>query len=164
MEFIEELVADGTTVLLTTQYMEEAEHLADQIVVIDTGTVIAHGTAEQLKAQLGGATLEARVGDPADLDRAARLLADVGHAEPRIDRDQRLVSIPTPGGTTLLLAAADGSRRSGSRSTTSASAAPRSTTCSSRSPAPPPRPTNPWRHADPTSRWRRDERRQPTTG
>ncbi len=104
--FIEELVAGGTTVLLTTQYMDEAEHLADQIVVIDTGTVIAHGTAAQLKAKLGGAMLEARVSDPGDLDRAARLLADVGHGEPRVDRDRRLVSIPTPGGTTLLLAAA----------------------------------------------------------
>ena len=104
--FIEELVAGGTTVLLTTQYMDEAEHLADQIVVIDTGKVIAHGTAAQLKAKLGGAMLEARASDPRDLDRAARLLADVGHTEPHVDRDQRLVSIPTPGGTTLLLAAA----------------------------------------------------------
>ncbi len=104
--FIEELVAGGTTVLLTTQYMYEAEHLADQIVVIDTGKVIADGTAAQLKAKLGGAMLEARASDPRDLDRAARLLADVGHTEPRVDRDQRLVSIPTPGGTTLLLAAA----------------------------------------------------------
>ena len=62
--FIEELVAGGTTVLLTTQYMDEAEHLADQIVVIDTGTVIAHGTAAQLKAKLGGTMLEARVSRP----------------------------------------------------------------------------------------------------
>ena len=104
--FIQELVAGGTTVLLTTQYMDEAEHLADQIVVIDTGAVIARGTAAQLKAKLGGAMLEARVSDPHDLDRAALLLADVGHTDPHVDRDQRLVSIPTPGGTTLLLAAA----------------------------------------------------------
>ena len=103
--FVEELVGDGTTVLLTTQYMEEAEHLAHQIVVIDVGSVIAQGTAAQLKAQLGGAMLEARVADPVDLDRAAALLADVGHSRARIDADQRLVSIPTPGGTTLLLAA-----------------------------------------------------------
>ena len=104
--FIQELVAGGTTVLLTTQYMDEAEHLADQIVVIDTGALIADGTAAQLKARLGGAMLEARVSDPADLDRATVLLADVGLTEPRVDRDQRLVSIPTPVGTTLLLAAA----------------------------------------------------------
>ena len=103
--FIEELVAAGTTVLLTTQYMEEAERLAHQIVVIDAGSVIAQGTATQLKAQLGGAMLEARVADPADLDRAAAVLADVGHARPRIDRDEQLVRIPTAGGTELLLAA-----------------------------------------------------------
>jgi len=103
--FIEELVATGTTVLLTTQYMEEAERLAHQIVVIDVGHVIATGTAAQLKAQLGGATLEVRVADPADLDRARALLAELGSSEPRVDRDEQLLSIPTPGGTALLLAA-----------------------------------------------------------
>jgi daunorubicin resistance ABC transporter ATP-binding subunit len=103
--FIEELVASGTTVLLTTQMMEEAERLAHQIVVIDSGSVIAQGTATQLKAHLGGATLEARVTDPGDLDRAAALLAEVGQARARIDPDQQLVSIPTTRGTTLLLAA-----------------------------------------------------------
>ena len=103
--FIRELVAEGTTVLLTTQYMEEAEQLAHQIVVIDVGCVIAQGTSAQLKAQLGGATLEARVADRGDLDRAAALLAEVGRTQPRIDAEEQLVSIPTPGGTTLLLAA-----------------------------------------------------------
>jgi ABC-2 type transport system ATP-binding protein len=103
--FIEELVAAGTTVLLTTQYMEEAERLAHQIVVIDTGNVIARGTATELKSQLGGAMLEARVADPADIDRAAAVLADVGHARPRIDREEQLVRVPTAGGTELLLAA-----------------------------------------------------------
>jgi daunorubicin resistance ABC transporter ATP-binding subunit len=103
--FIEELVDAGTTILLTTQYMDEAERLAHQIVVIDRGSVIAQGTAPELKAQLGGAMLEARVTDPSDLDRAAALLAEVGDSSPRIDRDQQLVAIPTPGGTTLLLAA-----------------------------------------------------------
>jgi ABC-2 type transport system ATP-binding protein len=67
--------------------------------------VIAQGTATQLKTHLGGATLEARVSDPGDLDRAAALLAEVGQARARIDPDQQLVSIPTPRGTTLLLAA-----------------------------------------------------------
>jgi daunorubicin resistance ABC transporter ATP-binding subunit len=102
--FIEELVAAGTTVLLTTQQMDEAEHLAHQIVVIDSGSVIARGTAAELKAHLGGAMLEARVSNPSDLDRAAALLAEVGHAQPRIDRDQQLLSIPSAGGTALLLA------------------------------------------------------------
>jgi ABC-2 type transport system ATP-binding protein len=103
--FIEELVSAGTTVLLTTQLMEEAERLAHQIVVIDTGSVIARGTAEQLKARLGGATLEARVADPADLERAATLLAQVGDVRPRIDPDRQLISIPAAEGTALLVAA-----------------------------------------------------------
>src|ERR1043166_1230520 len=59
--FIEELVAAGTTVLLTTQYMEEAERLADRIVVLDAGSIIADGTASQLKQRLGGDLLEVRV-------------------------------------------------------------------------------------------------------
>ena len=103
--FIEELVEAGTTVLLTTQYMEEAERLADRIVVLDQGRVIAEGTAEQLKAQLGGDTLEARVSHDEDLDRASRLLAGLEQGLPRVDADRRLVSVPTPGGTALLLTA-----------------------------------------------------------
>jgi len=103
--FIEDMVAAGTTVLLTTQYMEEAERLAHRIVVIDTGKVIAEGSAEQLKEQLGGDLLEARVTNPADLDRAAALLGEVAAAIPRIDPDQQRVSVPTTAGTALLLAA-----------------------------------------------------------
>jgi ABC-2 type transport system ATP-binding protein len=104
-QFVEELVAAGTTVLLTTQYMEEAERLAHQIVVIDTGKVIAQGTAEQLKDRLGGDLLEARVTDHADLDRAAALLAELTQAVPHLDADQQRVSVPTKGGTRFLIAA-----------------------------------------------------------
>jgi ABC-2 type transport system ATP-binding protein len=103
--FIEELVAAGTTVLLTTQYMEEADRLAHAIVVIDAGRVIAAGTATALKAQLGGATLEARVADPEQLERAAALLAELGSGRPRIDPDRKLVTLPAGEGTALLLAA-----------------------------------------------------------
>ncbi len=104
-EFIEELVAAGTTVLLTTQYMEEAERLAQQIVVIDAGAVIAQGSALQLKERLGGDLLEARVTKLSDLDRAAALLGSLGEGPARSDPDQQRVSIPTAGGTTLLIAA-----------------------------------------------------------
>ena len=69
-DFIAELVAAGTTVLLTTQYMEEAERLAHRIVVIAPGRTIAEGTADELKEQMGGDMLEARVADRADIDRA----------------------------------------------------------------------------------------------
>jgi ABC-2 type transport system ATP-binding protein len=101
--FIEELVASGTTVLLTTQYMEEAERLAHQIVVIDTGRVIAQGTALQLKDQMGGHTLEVRVHDVVNLPRAVALLASLGNGRPHTDPDQQRVSLPTKGGTGLLI-------------------------------------------------------------
>ena len=97
--FIEELVAAGTTVLLTTQYMEEAERLAHQIVVIDTGRVIAQGTAQQLKEQMGGDMLEARVSDAATSSAPPRCWPTSVSGRPRIDPDQQPVSIPTPGGT-----------------------------------------------------------------
>jgi ABC-2 type transport system ATP-binding protein len=101
--FIQERVRAGTTVLLTTQYMEEAEHLADRIVVISKGAVIAEGTAGQLKAQTGGATLEARVADPRDIERAIAILASADGAQPRSDPEAGLVSIPAGEGTGLLL-------------------------------------------------------------
>jgi ABC-2 type transport system ATP-binding protein len=102
--FIEELVASGATVLLTTQYMEEAERLAHRIVVIDAGAVIADGTAQQLKDTMGGDTLEARLHDPTDLQRAATILAEISGRRPYDDADSRRLSIPTKGGTALLIA------------------------------------------------------------
>jgi len=104
-QFVEELVAAGTTVLLTTQYMEEAERLAHQIVVLDHGQVIAEGTADDLKAQVGGNTLEVRVKRAEDLGQAAEVLAHLDEGSPRMDPDRRVVSLPTQSGTTLLLAA-----------------------------------------------------------
>jgi ABC-2 type transport system ATP-binding protein len=101
--FVRELADGGTTVLLTTQYMEEAEFLAHRIVVIDRGAVVAEGTTDELKRQAGGATLEARVSNAGDLDRAAALLAGLGQARPRTDPPARLVSIPAGEGTDLLL-------------------------------------------------------------
>ena len=111
--FLRELVNGGTTVLLTTQYMDEAEHLADRIVVIDKGTQIAGGTAGELKTQTGGATLEARVADPRDIGRAAALLASLARAQPRSDPGARLVSIPAGEGTGLLLDAGRRLREAG---------------------------------------------------
>jgi ABC-2 type transport system ATP-binding protein len=103
--FIEELVGSGTTVLLTTQYMEEAERLAHQIVVIDTGRVVAQGSAAELKEAIGGDVLEVRVHDPADLARAVALLGDLGHGRPRADPDRHVASLPTKDGVGLLMAA-----------------------------------------------------------
>jgi len=103
--FLEELVSAGTTVLMTTQYMEEAERLAQHIVVLDAGRVIAEGTSEQLKDRVGGDQLEARVSDPIDLDRAAAVLGELAGTTPRIDADQQRVSVPTAGGTQFLIRA-----------------------------------------------------------
>jgi len=102
-QFVSGLVDGGTTVLLTTQYMDEAEHLANRIVVIDQGAQIAAGPAEELKAQVGGATLEARVAEPRDIERAAALLATIASARPRSDPAARLISIPAGEGTGLLI-------------------------------------------------------------
>jgi len=104
-QFIQELVAEGTTVLLTTQYMEEAEHLADGIVVLDTGCVVAQGTADELKDQLGGDVLEIRVTDVADLERAATLVAEFGDVAPRLNPDLKEVSVPVKGSAKVLIAA-----------------------------------------------------------
>jgi ABC-2 type transport system ATP-binding protein len=101
--FLEELVAAGTTVLLTTQYMEEAERLAQRIVVLNNGRVIAAGTSEQLKSKLGGDRLEARVSDPRDLDRAAALLSELADAAPHADREQQRVSVATAAGIPFLI-------------------------------------------------------------
>jgi ABC-2 type transport system ATP-binding protein len=112
-DFIAELVAAGTTALLTTQYMEEAERLADRIVVINTGTVIAEGTTAELKDRMGGDVLVATVADRADLGRAAAIMASLGDGAPEVDSDQQRVSLPVTAGTEVLIAA--GQRLAGAR-------------------------------------------------
>ncbi len=103
--FIQDLVAEGTTVLLTTQYMEEAEHLADSVIVIDAGTIVARGTADELKDQLGGNVLDIRVTELADLEKASSLVAELGRSAPRIDADRKEISLPIGGGAKTLIAA-----------------------------------------------------------
>ncbi|MFI7126492.1 ATP-binding cassette domain-containing protein [Nonomuraea sp. NPDC050153] len=91
---VRDLVADGTTVLLTTQYLEEADQLADRISVIDGGRVVAEGTPDELKSKLGGDRLDVVIHDPARVDEAAAIVGGVASGPAEVDRDTRHVSAP----------------------------------------------------------------------
>lgn len=93
-DVIRELVAEGTTLLLTTQYLEEADRLADGIVVIDEGSIIARGTANELKESVGGEQLELTPSDPNRLDEAAKVLSSISNSIVRIDREKDRITLP----------------------------------------------------------------------
>ncbi len=92
-ELIAELAAGGATVLMTTQYLEEADRLADDIAVIDRGRVIARGTADALKRQVGGERLEVTIADAGRIGAAQQLLEAFGEGPARIEPDLRRVSV-----------------------------------------------------------------------
>jgi len=101
-EVIRERVREGATLLLTTQYLEEADALADSIVVVDRGRVIASGTADELKSQVGGERIEVVVREPGLIAQAAQLLAPGGDAT--VDQHTRRITVPTSGGAQHLVA------------------------------------------------------------
>jgi ABC-2 type transport system ATP-binding protein len=99
---IKALVARGTDVLLTTQYLDEADHLAQQIVIIDHGRVIAEGTPDELKSKGGRDVIEIHAHDATDLPVLAGVLAPLGAEAPRIDEGTRRVTVPADGGTAAM--------------------------------------------------------------
>ncbi|MFD3994179.1 ATP-binding cassette domain-containing protein [Streptomyces sp. NPDC058583] len=106
-EVMKELVAGGTTLLLTTQYLEEADHLADDICVVDHGKVIARGTSDELKAQTGGERVEVVVHTKGMIGDARGVLArygieGIGHGEVSVEEHTRKLTVPVAGGAKLL--------------------------------------------------------------
>lgn len=101
-EVIQELVRGGTTLLLTTQYLEEADHLADTICVVDHGKVIARGTADELKARTGGERVEVVVHQRDQIAPATEVLRGLGKGDVAIAEHTRKLTVPVTGGAKLL--------------------------------------------------------------
>jgi ABC-2 type transport system ATP-binding protein len=101
--YLRDLVNEGSTILLTTQYLEEADQLASDVVVIDHGSVIARGTPLELKQRLAGDVLDVTV-DGEVLDRVVDLVDGIGTERPTVDRGTRRVSLPVDGGAESLVA------------------------------------------------------------
>jgi ABC-2 type transport system ATP-binding protein len=102
---IRTLVGQGTDVLLTTQYLDEADNLASHVVIIDHGRVVANGTPSELKRQVGGKVIEVHVRDADDVPLVAQVLGRSGHGEVRIDQGTRQVGVTVEGGGRVLMEA-----------------------------------------------------------
>ncbi len=104
-EVIKDLVADGTTVLLTTQYLEEADQLASRIIVLDHGNMIAQGTSDQLKTSVGGDRIEVVVDQDSQVAQATEILKALSSGEPVVDSIARRILIPVSGGSKAIVEA-----------------------------------------------------------
>ena len=98
-QIIRDLVAGGVTIFLTTQYLEEADHLADRMAVLDRGKLVAEGTSAELKGLVPGGHISLQLADPAGLERAARTLGEVSR-----DDEQLILQVPSDGGVRSLRA------------------------------------------------------------
>jgi ABC-2 type transport system ATP-binding protein len=102
-DVIRGLVREGTTLLLTTQYLEEADALADTIAVVDHGRIIARGTSDDLKSQVGGERIEVVVHGGSDIAQAREVLTRDGGGEVSLDEHTRRLTVPTQGGAVALV-------------------------------------------------------------
>jgi ABC-2 type transport system ATP-binding protein len=132
-DVIRELVKDGTTLLLTTQYLEEADRLADRIAVIDGGKVIAEGTANELKSRVGGEVLAVRVSDRTKVAEAAGAVLGLGPGGGKVDNNTGELTVPVgTDGTAVLTEAVRRLDTEGIQIADIALRRPRSTMSSSR--------------------------------
>jgi ABC-2 type transport system ATP-binding protein len=102
-DVIRSLVREGTTLLLTTQYLEEADELADTIAVVDRGKIIAHGTATELKSSVGGERIEVTVDRAEQVNLAAEIMARECRGEPHIEHESRRITMPASDGARQLI-------------------------------------------------------------
>lgn len=102
-EIIRELVAEGTSILLTTQYLEEADELADHIAVIDRGKLIAEGTSSQLKSRLGGDVVEIELRHESEREKVLRAVSNLAKKKPTVDENGLRITIPVTDGSKSLM-------------------------------------------------------------
>lgn len=101
-DMVRDLVSSGSSVLLTTQYLEEADRLADEVIVVDRGTALARGAPEDLKNRIGGSRVEVHLSDSGQITSAAKALEGIGTGPAQVDVDEGIVSIPAPQAPRLL--------------------------------------------------------------
>jgi ABC-2 type transport system ATP-binding protein len=101
-QMLADLVREGTTIILTTQYLEEADRMADDIVVLDHGETVAHGTPEDLKARIGDDRIDVKVAGPSELVAAASALSAFADNDPTFDSEQLIVTAPLKPGVRVI--------------------------------------------------------------